>query len=157
MLSGHATAVVFTIFNSGQNNICSVFQHRFLLLHCFNDCFKLRLTKYYGNWRFCFLFIGLYMIHEGSKYRMHTCTNARKIWGVHVPFVTYMHRVHVEIFTQWLHGLHIIISIITLASEQIAYQYHVAYSSIVNDSNALSNLTPVFSPKSSSEPAVWEV
>ena len=37
---------------------------------------------------------------QGSKYRMHTCTNARKIRDVHVTFVTYMHCVHVEIFTQ---------------------------------------------------------
>ena len=54
---------------------------------------------------------------QGSKYCMHTCTNARKIRDVHVTFVTYMHCVHVEIFTQWLHGLHFVISIITLASE----------------------------------------
>ena len=37
---------------------------------------------------------------QGSKYRRHTCTNARKIRDVHVTFVTYMHWVHVEIFTQ---------------------------------------------------------
>ena len=36
---------------------------------------------------------------QGSKYRMHTCTNARKIRDVHVTFVIYMHCVHVEIFT----------------------------------------------------------
>ena len=37
---------------------------------------------------------------QGSKYHMHTCTNARKIRDVLVTFVTYMHCVHVEIFTQ---------------------------------------------------------